>query len=183
MSNSLQQRFSANFPSSSDLYGAAQRGGAGHDGSSYFGKSKFSMSSQQNTKNAHSVLRAIQEGPQEGGLLPNYLLESYECKESLGGLPGRQQDHAVLKHQSIHVIEKNQKQIRMKSKRFLNNSVHQKTSGMHIGLPQHRLAANGSQGGVGAAATANQSETHDSMIRNQADQIYRNLRSQISKYQ
>ena len=55
-SNSLNQRFSANFASSSDVYGTAHRSrlkcqhnhlmNSGNDSSSrYFGKSKFSMNS------------------------------------------------------------------------------------------------------------------------------------------
>lgn len=40
----------------------------------------------------------------------------------------------------------------MKSKRFLNNSVHQKTSAMHISLPLHKITGNSNQGGAGTAA-------------------------------
>lgn len=97
MSNSFQQRFSSNFPSSSDLYGAAHRSAAGHDGSSYFGKGKFSANSQLITKNAHSVLRAIQEGPVEGSFHSNYNLESFERKESFAGPLGPSQENIILK--------------------------------------------------------------------------------------
>lgn len=62
--NSFQNRFTAKFPSSSDLYGAAIRGGMVKDGSGrYFGKSKFSVNSQQATKTMNSVLSSISEGP------------------------------------------------------------------------------------------------------------------------
>lgn len=111
--NSLQQRFSANCPSSSDLYGAALRGGMPNEsGSRYFGKSKFSVNSQQATKNVNSVLSAIREGPSHDGiqgLQPAGHFESFERKDSLGSLRGHQQDSIKLKHKNIQIIEKNQK--------------------------------------------------------------------------
>ena len=48
----------------------------------------------------------------------------------------------MLKHQNIQIIDRSQKQIKMKSKRFLNNSVHQKVSGMQMSLPVSKLGSN-----------------------------------------
>ena len=67
------------------------------------------------------------------------------------------------------------------SKRFLNNSVHQKTTGMQISVPTKKTTGN--QGTVAAQGEVNQSEPRESAVRNQADQIYRNLKQQISRHQ
>ena len=103
--NSFQQRYSANFPSSSDLYGAALRGGMANDSSSrYFAKGKFSVNSQQATKNVNSVLSAIREGPCRDdvhGLQPGSHFESFERRDSISSLRGQRQDSIKLKHKNI----------------------------------------------------------------------------------
>lgn len=127
-STSLNQRFSANFASSSDIYGTAHRsrlkvhnnhlGNSNNDsGSRYFGKSKFSLNSQKASKNFNSVLNQIKEAalqppadPHLHSFAPCHLpkdqhLDQFERKYSLSTLRGNKQleshNNKMLKNQNI----------------------------------------------------------------------------------
>ena len=82
----------------------------------YFGKSKFSMNSQQATKNINSVLSQIKEGAVSQAdltALSSQQLDTFERKYSLSSLRGQKSlESKMLKHQNIHIIDKNQKQIK-----------------------------------------------------------------------
>jgi len=94
-SNSNLPRQTVGFPSSTDLYGGSVH--SGRESSKYFGKSKFSQYSQQNTKKLNSVLSSIKEGAataSSGG-------GKFQKQDSFDQLSSESKENAALKHPSI----------------------------------------------------------------------------------